>query len=243
MAEFLAAMIAFPTAIFTMLLLVAALYWMMVILGAVDIEFIEIDGLMETVDSAADSVLESLGPADIGDLDVDVDLDVDADADVDAESGGAGWFASMLSLVGLTGVPVTISFSLVILFGWMCSMIAMSLVSNILPHGGTLVVILILIGLGSAMAGSLLASVMVRPLRKAYQSELAPLRRDFIGKTCRVISAVADSEGGRVEIEDGGAGLIVPVRSPMGRLERGEEGLIFDYHEEEEVFLVSSLQE
>lgn len=239
MTEFLAAILAFPTAIFTILLGVVILYWLFVLLGALDVDL--------------------LGDAD---LDGGHDLHVDGHGHFDGHHGDAhfdghghadhghghadhahdghhahGGIAGLIQALGLGGVPVTVMLSILILLAWSFCLGAMQLLG-----GGSPVWLVLAAALLSLVIAVPLTSLLVRPLRRFFITLPAPRHRDLLGKVCTITTLRVDERYGQAEIEDGGAGLIVQVRSngPV-RLARGDRAIIFDYRDE--VFLVAPVEE
>ncbi|MEL6844757.1 MAG: hypothetical protein AAFP02_16220, partial [Bacteroidota bacterium] len=72
-----------PNLLYTILLGFVLLYFLSVLLGALDLEFFEIE-----LDADVD-------------IDVDVDMDMDVDAEADADIGGGGMFVSVLSFLNI----------------------------------------------------------------------------------------------------------------------------------------------
>ena len=80
---------------FTVLLLLVLVYWIMVILGALDVDF----------------------------LDIDFDSDVDADADVDMDFQGGGFLRGILEFFYIGEVPVMVLVSVFSLSVWTISVL------------------------------------------------------------------------------------------------------------------------
>lgn len=201
MSEFMSAILAFPTVVFTILLGVVVLYWLFVLLGAMDIDVLDF-----------------------------------ADADGDGDADGLG---GVIEALGLGGVPVMLSLSLLVLGAWGICLLAMQLAGGIGLVGTGLAA-------GVAVAALLVAvpvtSFAVRPLRRLFVTHPAPESRSLVGKICTVTTLKVDERYGQAELEDGGAGLLIQVRySGPGRLGRGDKAVIFDY--KDEIFLVAPLGE
>ena len=244
MTEFLTAILAFPTVVFTILLGVVILYWLFVLLGALDVDLLgdaDLDGGHDLhfdghghVDAHghfdghghADSHFDGHGHADHG-----------HDHGHDAHDGHHGGVAGLIQALGLGGVPVTVMLSILILVAWSFCFGAMQLLSGRSPVW--LVAAAALLSLTIAVP---LTSLLVRPLRRFFITLPAPRHRDLLGKVCTITTLRVDERYGQAEIEDGGAGLIVQVRSngPV-RLARGDRAIIFDYRDE--VFLVAPVEE
>lgn len=117
MLQLLHIALSFPAVLFTVLLGAAVVYWLFVILGALD------------TDVFGGSELDVDGAADAG------------------EAGDAGGGAGLLSALGLNRVPLTVSISLLALFAWvLCVLLAYYLggLGHLLP--GWLLGIAILVG-------------------------------------------------------------------------------------------------
>jgi hypothetical protein len=228
----LTAILAFPTVIFTILLGVVILYWLFVLLGALDINLL------------GDADLDGHGHTDIdvgGHGHADVHLDGHGHhhghdhghSDADAEHPGG--LAGLIQSLGLGGVPVTLMLSLLILAAWGFCLGALTLLGS----AGWTTVAAPLIALVLAVP---VTAAIIRPLRGFFVSLAAPQHRDLLGKVCTITTLRVDARYGQAEVEDGGAGLIVQVRSTdPGRLNRGDRALIFDY--KDEVFYVEPLNQ
>lgn len=235
MAEFLDAAFTFPTAVFTVLLAFVLLYWLTVILGALDLD--TLDGLLgvEGAEGAADGALEGLDSGDFADAGDAGDL---ADAE-GAEGTSGGW----LDRLGVSGVPLTITLSFFAFFGWILSYLGMKYFANAGVVAGW-AVSGALVGVLAIAAGLVASIVAVRPLRRVFSTPGARGRASFVGSVCRVATGRVDADFGQAEVDDGGAGLLVQVRcSEENQLRRGSHALIFDYDSAREVFKVVPLED
>jgi hypothetical protein len=240
LTEFLNAILAFPTVLFTIPLGVVVVYWLFVLLGALDINL-------------------------LGDADLDghghTDLHVDGHGHVDGHhfdghghhahdghghghgdghdghDGHEGGVAGLIQALGLGGVPVTLMLSLLILTAWVFCIGGGQLLGPESPDWQEWAAALVSLGLAVPVTGFL-----IRPLRRFFRTITAPQHRDLLGKICTITTLRVDERYGQAEVEDGGAGLIVQVRSTdPGRLSRGDRAVIFDYRDE--VFHVAPMDE
>ena len=248
MAELVASALAFPTVIFTGLLIVVLVYWAFVFIGALDIDLL--DGGAEGLDGAADGALD--GAADGLDVDVDVDVDVDmdmdmdmdmdadADADADAHGGGGG----LLGTMGLAGVPVTVSFSFLILYCWALCMALGWLVAG-LGLGGALFTLASLAAMLVAIVVAVpAAAVSVRPLKGLFVTHQAPRRAEFVGRVCIVTTQRVTDRFGQAEIVDGGTVLRVQARcTSENTLGKDSKALVIDYDRKNEVYIIVPMDE
>jgi len=220
MTELFAALFAFPTAIYTILLGIVALYWVFVIAGALELD--ALDGLHGATHSADAATGASLDAAH-----AHFHHAIDGDP-------------TLLDALGIRGVPLTVWLSAVVLFAWGLTFGGMQLVGDVLARwtgnfaGGAIVALI-----ATALAVAL-AAVAVRPLRRFSVVHGAVENRSLVGKVCTVTTLRVDGGFGQAEVADGGAGLLVQVRSvEPNELTRGSEALIFDYDAESGVFHVA----
>jgi hypothetical protein len=228
LSEFLNAILAFPTVVYTILLGVVVAYWLFVLLGALDIDLL------------GDADLDGHGHADLHvdghghHFDGDGHGHHHGHQDGDADSPGG--LAGLIQTLGLGGVPVTLMLSVLILAGWGFCLGVTELFG---ARSAWVAIAAPFVALALAVP---VTAVVIRPLRRFFVSLDAPRHRDFLGKVCTITTLRVDERYGQAEVEDGGAGLIVQVRSTEpGRLNRGDRALIFDY--KDEVFYVAPMDE
>jgi hypothetical protein len=195
MSGFVDTALGFPAVVLSFLLVVVIAYWIVAMVGAVDMD----------------------------------DLD-------------AGGFADFLSGIGLRGVPVAVSLSLLIAFAWFVGLIGTYLIAG-LP--GVLVAVLgVVVLAGALVAGWAAARVLVKPLRRALPDEAGASRWDFVGRPCVIRTGRVGPDFGQAEVTaEDGSSAIVQVRQAAdavdaGRLRAGSTALIYDYDEAGEYFWV-----
>ena len=194
MNELLEASLRFPTVVFTIGLGIALVYWLFVVLGALDIDV--------------------LGAADVDGGDAAADAD------------------GVLAKLGLGAVPVTITVSLILLVGWIGSVLVMHYVSSAAWVGAIVLP-------GMLIVGMLVTNVLVRPLAPVFRLREGKSNRDYVGHTCTISTGHVDNEFGQATVEDGGTVLIIPVRCDRtGKLSRGDKALIIDFDEARQAYLV-----
>lgn len=265
MAELWTDAAAFPSVIFTFGLALSLVYWLLIILGALDLDVGhgEVDALhaLKGVDALAAAkgidadALHALKGVDADALHALKGVDALAAAKgVDALAGaksavptGAG-VAELLpegmSLwLGLRQVPITVAASGVSLFGWVASMLGMRLLAPVVALGVPRPLASFLVFALAVAVALPLTSLATRPLRKLFQARSAKRRIDYVGSVCRIRTGQVDERFGQAEVADGGAGLIVEVRATPGTLKRGGSALIVDYDAEREAYLVEVFDE
>ena len=218
MTQFLDAMLAFPTVIFTIPLGVIVGYWLTVMVGAVGIDLLDGDlgDFALGAKAGAGEMLEGGAKA-----------AVEAGTKASLESVKSG--ASFLEGLGFGGVPVTVSVSFVVFLSWLMSMgfarpakEALGALPGALVSGGLATLCL--------AVGLVLAALAVRPLRPMFAVQQAPRRAELMGRVCVIASGRVDGKFGHATFEDGGAGLLLNVVCDKSNaLTRGEKALILSY--------------
>lgn len=180
----------FPTLIFTILLMISVLYWLVAMLGFFDVEMADVDG------SAA--------------LDAEGVLDL----------------SGLLATLGLHGVPLPLSITLLSLFSWLASY-SLELLAIKLGVPGLL---RSWIGVGvlvvSIVAGYLLAVAVAGWLRPLF-SRLHQLPKEFcLVELTGVVTGIAkDRHRGRARVSRNGVDLTVNIKAEVP-LEHGMKVLL-----------------
>lgn len=240
MQEFLTTIVSFPTIVFTCALALVLLYWIVVIFGALDLDFLDSILGLDTVDAAVNGAIESIEGAADGAVEGAADA-VDGAAEgaaggadlADGESGGL--LSGLLNAMGVRGVPITIVGTFVIFWAWIISYLATRFLGTLAAS----VLVALTIAIGSGLGALVMAAVSSRPFRKLFVTHQAPRRASLVGKMCTVLSARVDAEFGRAEIQDGGAGFVAEVRCPQDNdLKRGAQALVYRYEPSEGIFFI-----
>ncbi len=219
MEQFLTISTSFPVIVYTFLVAIIVIYWLLAMIGTVDIDMLDVDF----------------------DLDADVDMDVNAGnglgADVDAEglSGVTGFMVKW----GLTGVPVTVVISVLVASAWLICYLGMSLAYALISWK-----ILLFISAGFWLIFSAVLAVpvtgwFIKPMKKFFVSYTAAEKSSFVGKTCQVKTGKVTLNFGQAELEDGGAGMLFDVRADEAYgIKKGDWVIIVEYDEEDGSYLV-----
>jgi hypothetical protein len=205
---------SFPTAIFTFILAICVLYWLFAVLGIVDI--------------------------DVLDIDLDLDTDIDTGSDVSTASAMAG----VMLKFGLDGVPVTIIISFLSLFGWLGSYYSVHFLSPIIPQGLFNILFGILVLIATFWLAVLMTSLIVKLLRPFFQKVEQQTVKRVLGQIAVVRTSKVNSTFGEVMLNDGGAGLILKVRSSEDQtFKKGDKVVLLEYLETDNVYRVISEQD
>jgi hypothetical protein len=214
MVIFFESILSYPTVIYTTLLGVVLVYWLLAMVGLVD--------------------FESGGP-DLG-LEPDVSLDTHHDL-LDGEAADAGTLAGYLIAIGLGGVPFSVVISLLTLFSWAISSILTIWLLQFVPTD----VLRFLVGTGVLVGAFLLslplAAATVRPLRKLFVSHNAISNFSLVGMRCKVLTGTVDEKFGRAEVLNRGEDYhIRVVAETPNNLARDSIALIVEYDETARVY-------
>jgi hypothetical protein len=232
--QILAEFFAFPTAIFTLLLALSLLYWLFVILGALDIDMLDFGEAAEgMIDGAAEGAAE-------GAFEGIAEGAAEAGAEGVAE-GAAEAGAGLLSALKLRSAPATVVFSFIVLFAWAVSFMSVRAVAGWGLTGA-------LVGLGimvvAIMLALPLASIAIRPLAPVFRPAHARTRADLLGQFCVISTQKVTDRFGQANCHLGGDDLLIQVRAAeFNTLSKGKQALIIDYDREREAYLVEPLGE
>jgi hypothetical protein len=187
--ELIQASLRFPTVVFTIGLGIVLVYWVFVLLGALDIDV-------------------------LGGADGDPGADVHADG--------------LFTKLGFGVVPITITISVLMLLGWVGTLLVMQHV-----HGTGIAVVVLLVAL---VVGLGLTRVLVRPLAPVFAVKEGKANRDYVGHTCAITTGRVDNGFGQATV------LVIPVRCDRSdQLARGDQALIIDFDEARQAYVVEPI--
>lgn len=211
MSAFLETISSYPTSIYTVLLGVVLVYWLIVLLGLIDIDVFD------------------------GDLDP-VELDLEADVDGASLTGVAAFLLSF----GLTGVPLSVVVSIVALSAWfICGLVAQYLLPWVPTEILRIVAGTVLLVAAFFVALPVAARV-IRPLKKIFVTHQARHNADILGSRCRITTLSVSEDFGQAFVETGGAGLTVQVRATQpNALTKNSVTTIIDYSPETGTYRVA----
>lgn len=214
MTKFLEYALGFPTFIFGAFLFFMLLYWLVAMLGLLEVDTLDHWVLFDGSDHAH------------------------------GVEHSASALAGLLLKVGLGGIPLTVILSVLFLLSWLASYVLCHFVPmpqgwnliNILT--GTA------IAAAALAVGFFATVVVLRPLRglvaKIAPTEEPKILR---GRTGLVRSAVVNATQGYGSVEDGGAGLNVQMRSTDANLPRGTTIVLIEHLPEHNAWRVMSKAE
>ncbi|GAA6153634.1 DUF1449 domain-containing protein [Pseudoteredinibacter isoporae] len=208
---------SFPTACFTFFLTITVLYWLVAVLGFVDIDI----------------------------LDFDIP-DADASMDINPDNGLStpDVLAGLMLRFGLVGVPVTIIMSLISLFGWLVCYYIVHFLFGVIPDGILRYLAGIPVLIGSLYVAVMITAILIKPLRPLFQKAQQQTVKHVLGQTAIVRTSKVDKDFGEVVLEDGGAGLILKARATGDAVySKGDRVVLLEHLTESNLYRVVSEDE
>ena len=214
MSQYLETAFSGPPLPASCLLVLVIGYWLMVIVGMLDMDMLDLD------------------------LDMDVDADVDLDLDVDL--GADGVLDSALSIgmlplkwLNIGRVPLMLWVSVFALSFWLTSMLWDTPAGR--ENGWNMAAVI----LRNGAIALLCAKVLTQPIRGVFSRGTdATNRLELVGQECQLTARVTDDRG-QAKVDTGkGAPVLLSVRCDHGELEKGERAQIVGYDPGREIYLV-----
>lgn len=206
----------------TSLLGLVMLYWLSVILGALDMDSLDIDFDVDA------------------DIDVDVDVDVDVDADIDAGAAGPGLLLSFLQFFNFGRIPFMMLISFLLLTMWSISVWTNHEGSLLNPENNFALAALYFVP--NLIISLFITKAITAPLVPVF-ANLDSSSKPFVyeGRTGRLtLPASAENSGQmRLFVEDSVINL--RVRALDQELKRGDEVLVIEYLPESGDYLVQKI--
>ena len=208
---------SFPTLIFSVLFILMIFYWVLAVLGLVEIDALDFE---------------------IPDGDVSAGLDGSDDlSNLNVMSG-------LLLKLGLNGVPTTIILSVVALIGWMVCFTAVHYIFPWVPTRTLEFLIGIPVFIGSLVIAVLAAKVILGPFQPMFLAANQIEDKKILGKVAIVRTSRVDKTFGEASVADGGAGLIVKVRAYKDEsFKHGDRVVLLEHDIDNNIYKVISENE
>jgi len=207
----------------TILLLLILIYWIFVILGALDMDFLDVE-----VDS---------GEVDLDmDIDADVDTGIDTDLDTDTDLGSVAFMNSILTFFNLGRIPFMVWLSFLFIPMWCISI----LTNHFLMNGSFLLSLVFLIP--NIIVSLMVSKVLTTPVAAMF-SKLKNNAEDsfkYAGKVCTTLMKADHKKYGQAEIQhEGNTYRITILTKEEGvLLQKGDTGLVIDFLEDKKCYIV-----
>ncbi|MGP5536667.1 OB-fold-containig protein [Psychrobacter glacincola] len=186
-------------------------------------------------------VVSLLGMADMDSVDLG---ESGGDADVSTLSS-TGFFTGLMLKFGLYGVPLIIILSLISLIGWLLSYLYTSFLHQYFDSG----VLYYLFGTGALIfvlvVSMWLTGIIISPIRKNIAKIPKRNSSNNVGKIAVVRTLSVTDKHGEAELNDGGAGLILKIRSDTndGLLKQGDRVMLVEYLDEANTYRVAVVED
>ncbi len=199
--------------VFTVLLVFILLYWLSVIIGAIDLGAL--------------------------DFDLDFDADVDVDAEIDAHLSGAsnvGWMAGALQFFNFGKLPFMVIMTFLIMSMWAISLLA----NHYLGDGTWLFALAILIpNLFISLVITKLVTTPLVPIFSKLDGSVEAV--DYLGQECTVTLSTSTTKVGQAEVISDGSPLLISVKVAGGgkeQLKKGDKGVVVRQAESGNYYLI-----
>lgn len=199
MTQFLATIFAFPVVIYTTLLLLCVLFWLVGAIGIFQFDTLEV-----------------------------------SDVSIDGETVTVSGLAGLLLKFKLAEIPFTVLITVICLLSWLTSyvlfrMTPTSFQSIKLVHYGISLVNILM----SLVIGFIATAIVLSSFNKVLVKTNQPItHKNILGQVAIVRNSVVNQENGEAIFEDGGAGMILQVRSfdnSQKEIKRGDRVILLRY--------------
>ena len=201
--------------VYSFLLILVVLYWLMIIIGAMDFGSFDID------------------------FDLDADVDVDVDVDTDVSTASAGSLAGVLHFFNFGKLPFMVIMSFVVLSSW-----AISVLANYYFGGGSSLFALALV-FPNLFVGLCLTKIITTPLIPVFEkmeTGIEPV--DYVGMTCKLVLPASISKMGQAEVLIDNSPLLVNVKlesESTNGLEKGAEAIILRKEKNKPYYIIKRI--
>ena len=208
---------SYPVNLYTIVVGVLVFFWVLVIIGAADMDIISIEA--------------------------DPHLHMSVDIDMNAESSVPGFVGLMKSL-GLLGIPFSVVLSVHFFTAWVLTYIMSSIMFMVFSPGIMTYLIGSGILVGNFFLAIPVTVIAVKPFRKVFERHSAMSNKDIVGSICRVTSLEVDRKFGQgVAIATDGE-MNVRIRSDVpNSITKGSLVRIIAYNDEDNSYEVISEEE
>lgn len=211
----------------TVLLLLILIYWIFVIIGAMDMDTISVDLDADT---------------DVGfDVDADFDLEADVEADVDADAdahgvGSVAFLNSILTFFNLGKIPFMVWLSFLIIPMWV-----LSILFNYYLHNTSMLLSLVVL-IPILVVSLIVSKVLTQPIAAMFEkiNKNSDDKFKYAGNVCTVLMKATHNRFGQAEVKKNGNIYRVNIitKEDGVALEKGQTALIIEYQIDKKCYLV-----
>lgn len=215
MDVFLNNLISFPVVVYTFLMVIIFTYWLLALLGALDIDMFDAD------------------------IDIEPDMDVETgfDVDTDMQTEGIGRVTGFMLKWGLSGVPVTVVISILISTSWLITYFVSSILFPYIPFEIAKTVAGFALLILSFLFSIPVTAKIIKPMKGAFVSHTAAEKASFLGSECIVKTGKVTESFGQAEYDDGGAGMLFDIRAKTDDgIKKGDRVILRSYDDKEDSY-------
>lgn len=219
---------------YTVILGLVVLYWLIVIIGVIDIDFLDFGdfGLDSVIDGAGEGLVEGAaeGVTEGGAL------------TESAAGGSSGAIHSILSFLNLGRVPITVIISFLSLKMWILAYLYYFYVYAKLSL--SIPAIILSIGLFSVIfiVSLFLTGLTTRPFRKLFHHATTHGHHNLMGQICKIKTTEVTSDFGQAELRVDNSFLLLSVRCKDGtQFTKGDEAVVTSYNPEKDLYEIKKM--
>ncbi len=169
-----------------------------------------------------------------------VDFDVLDTGEMGDGGHGVNGIAGLAMRLGLNGVPLPIIITLIALIGWFICYYTVHFLYPFVPD-----IFELIVGAGVFVAAFyvsvMLTAQLIKPLRSFFKQADQQIEKTIAGRVAIVRTGRVDKKFGEATVEDGGAGLVVKVRSYKEEaFTRGDRVVLLEYDSSENSYKIIS---
>lgn len=170
---------------------------------------------------------------------------IDIDTDFDTDTGSPEGMAGFLLRYNLNHVPFTIILTFFALFGWTLSFLIIVYLKPVVPTAILGFIFRIVTLLVSAYLSLLLTAQAIRPIRKLFITLNVDEKIHIVGQTAIVRSMQVNHLSGEALLNDGGAGILLNVRTSSEQeiFVKGDEVVVIEELTENNLYRIISKNE
>jgi hypothetical protein len=223
----LAIVLAFPTVPFTVLLALSLLYWLFVLLGALDHNLL--GGGDHAIGGVAKGGLDALAHTGVEGAAEGVGHEV-------LGAGDEGALSSLASALKLRSAPLTVVITLFAAFGFLGSGLGALMI-----HGAGWPLRALLF-IGASVVSLLITSLAIRPLQGVFETRRGLSHASLVGQIVVVTTAQVTPTFGQARLDDKGTSLSLAISADgTSPIRRGARCVLIDWNEATGRFAVEPL--
>jgi hypothetical protein len=240
MGEIITEAIRLYTLPLTTALVIVCIYWLMVAIGFLDTDSLDIDTDID-IDADIDANLDVETHVHTSDLDIDLNHDVDHDVDTHGHADGNTFgdiSMAFLRFVNVSEVPLMMVLSLLILFMW-----GISMISNYYLNPGHSWLIAAGLFVGNFFLSSIMTKIVTTPLKpimRAFKKNAKIEEEPVVGSIGSVRSGEVTTKHGQIEVMRNSTPLYLNAHISEGRarLKKGDSIIVVDFDKEKDSYLI-----